>query len=348
MAPVVTSYIRTCQSNSALNDRVQVKSKLGVDVSKAKFDVALLLEGKKFRSKVFSNDSAGFRAFLDWVEASVAGGKADVHVCMEATGVYHEQLALFLHDHEVAVSVVNPLLVKKFVESEGVRSKTDSADAKALARYADRTQPELWQAPSPGVRKLQALVARLETLKEMRQAEANRLDVAHDAVRPSLLEVISQLDAGIEELRRQIRQTIDDDPDLSARRGLLETIPGLGDKTIPQLLAYIGRPERFKSVKALIAYAGLAPLIQQSGTSLNKKRGTHPLGKDALRRALYFPAMVAGKHNPVIARFWQRLKSQNKPGKVIVVACMHKLLALAYGVLRSGRPFDPGHALANA
>jgi transposase len=324
-----------------------MNSKLGVDVSKAKFDVALLLDGKKYRSKVFSNDPTGFKGLLEWIGSNVAGGPGNVHVCMEATGVYHENLALFLHDQGIAVSVVNPMLVKRFVESEGVRSKTDSADAKALARYADRTQPELWEAPSPAVRKLQALVARLETLKEMRQAEASRLDVAHEAVRASLLEIMAQLDAKIEEVRAQIRQTIDDDPDLKSRRDLLETIPGLGDKTIPQLLAYIGRPERFKSVKALIAYAGLAPLIQQSGTSLNKKRGTHPLRKEALRRALYFPAMVAGKYNPVIARFWQRLKAQNKPGKVIVVACMHKLLAIAYGVLKSGKPFEAGHSLAS-
>lgn len=323
-----------------------MKSKLGVDISKAKFDVALLLEGKKYRSKVFSNDPAGFKALLEWIGSMVSGGQNNVHVCMEATGVYHEALALFLHDQGIAVSVVNPLFVKKFVESEGVRSKTDKADAKALARYADRSQPELWEAPSHAVRKLQALVARLETLKEMRQAEANRLDVAHDAVRRSVLEIISQLDATIEEVRKQIHQAIDDDPDLKSRRDLLETIPGLGAKTIPQLLAYIGRPERFKTVKALIAYAGLAPLIQQSGTSLNKKRGTHPLGKEALRHALYFPAMVAGTHNPLIAKFWQRLKAQNKPGKVIVVACMHKLLAIAYGVLKSGKPFDPRHSLA--
>ncbi len=325
-----------------------MKSKLGVDISKAKFDVALLLEGNKYRSKVFSNDRAGFKALLEWIDLHVAGGQQDVHVCMEATGVYHEPLALFLHDHGIAVSVVNPLLVKRFVQSEGVRSKTDKADARGLARYVARTQPDLWQAPSRSVRKLQAQVTRLETLKDMRQAESNRLEVAHEAVRASVLDILAQLDANIEEVRSQIRQTIDDDPDLKSRCSLLQTIPGLGDKTIPQLLAYIGRPERFKSVKALIAFAGLAPLIQQSGSSLDKKRGTHPLGSAALRHALYYPAMVAGKYNPVVAKFWQRLKAQNKPGKVIVVACMHKLLAIAYGVLKSGKPFDPGHATAAA
>ncbi len=322
-----------------------MKSKVGVDISKAKFDVALLLDGRKYRSKVFGNDPAGFRAFMAWLDANVAGGSGNVHVCMEATGVYHEGLALFLDQAGIDVSVVNPLLVKRFVESEGARSKTDSADSKALARFAEQRNPEIWEAPSPAVRRLQALVVRLETLKDIRLAESNRLDVAHESVRESLTHIIAQLDASIEQVRAQIRQTIDDDPDLKTRSSLLETIPGLGDKTIPQLLAYIGRPERFKNVKALIAFAGLAPLIEKSGSSLNKTRGTHPLGSAGLRHALYFPAMVAGKYNPVIARFWQHLKAQHKPGKVIVVACMHKLLAIAYGVLRSGKPFDPGIAV---
>ena len=156
--------------------------------------------------------------------------------------------------------------------------------------------------------------------------------------------VIVTLEASIEAVRQQIKQTIDDDPDLRQRHDLLQTIPGLGDKTIPQLLAYIGRPERFKSVKALIAYASLTPVIEQSGSSLDRRKGTHPQGHRALKSALYYPAMVAGKHNPLVAAFWSRLKAQNKPGKVIVVACMHKLLAIAYGVLRSKKPFNAGHA----
>jgi transposase len=317
--------------------------KLGVDVSKAKLDVALLAASAKFRSKVFSNDSAGFKSLLAWIEANVPDGKLAVHVCMEATGIYHEDLALFLHDQQVAVSVVNPLLVKRFAEINRLRNKTDEGDAKCLARFCEMTQPELWEAPSPSVRSLQALVTRLDTLLAMRQGEFNRLDVAHGSVRSSIQHVIASLDSEVEQVRAQIRQTIDDDPELKQRDGLLQSIPGLGDKTIPQLLAYIGRPERFKSVKALIAYASLTPMIRQSGTSLDRRSGTHPHGHRELKSALYFPAMVAGKYNPLVAAFWNRLKAQNKPGKVIVVACMHKLLAIAYGVLKSKKPFNPDH-----
>jgi transposase len=317
--------------------------KLGIDVSKVKLDAALLKVDGKYRSKVFSNNTAGFKSLLLWIETNVAAGIAGVHICMEATGAYHEDLALFLSDQGIAVSVVNPLLVKRFIEVDRVRNKTDQGDAKCLARFCQLTQPELWEAPSLGVRTLQALVLRLDTLQEMRQGELNRLDVAHASVQQSMRDVISDLEHGIEAVRKQIQRAIDDDPDLKQRQSLLASIPGLGGKTIPQLLAYIGRPERFKNVKALTAYAALAPLIRQSGTSLNKHRGTHPQGHRVLRSALYFPAMVAGKYNPLIAAFWQRLKAQNKPGKVIVVACMHKLLAIAYGVLKSGKPFNPDH-----
>jgi len=309
-------------------------------VSKNKLDVALLGPQGKFRSKVFSNDLSGFKALLLWLGAHVPDGHGGAHVCMEATGAYHEALALFLHDQNVPVSVVNPLRVRRFAEGNMVRNKTDDGDAKCLARFCQVQQPDRWEAPTPGVRVLQALVGRLETLQQMRQAECNRLEIAHESVRASVVKLMAELDAEITQVRQQIAKTIDDDPDLRRRHALLQTVPGLGDKTIPQLLAYIGRPERFKSVKALVAYAKLAPAIKQSGTSLNKHRGTHPMGHSALKQALYFPAMVAGRYNPLVAAFWARLKAQNKPGKLIVEACMHKLLAIAYGVLKSGKPFD--------
>jgi transposase len=323
-----------------------VTCKVGVDISKMKLDAAWLRADGKYRSKVFTNNASGFADMLRWLDLHLPGGKADAHVCMEATGTYHEGLAFFLHDQAVAVSVVNPLQVKRFMQLERVRNKTDEGDAKALARFCDKTAPALWEAPSVGVRSLQALVARLSTLQELRQGEANRLAVAHDAVKPSLTAVIASLDESIRDVRKQIRKTIDDDPDLQQRSELLASIPGLGDKTIPPLLAYIGRPERFTSVKALIAYASLTPMIRQSGTSLDKRRGTHPQGHRALKKALYFPAMVAGKRNPLVAPFWNRLRAQNKPGKLVVVACMHKLLAIAYGVLRSGKPFDANYGKA--
>ena len=325
-----------------------MQSFLGVDVSKAKLDVALLLPNDKFKSKVFANDRPGHQALVQWLLVQLPSGLQSLHICMESTGSYHEALACAMHDQGLVVSVVNPLLVKRFAESNGQRNKTDGADAKCLAQFCREKRPGRWEAPSVGVRALQALVARLETLQDMRLAECNRRDVAHVSVVESIAGVIAELDAAITQVKAQIAKTIDDDPDLKRRAQLLDTIPGLGEKSIAQLLAYIGRPERFKNVKAVTAFASLTPLIRQSGTSLDKRRGTHPMGHQELKRALYFPAMVAGRHNPLVATFWNRLKAQGKPGKVIVVACMHKLLAIAYGVLRSGKPFNADHLKPNA
>jgi transposase len=321
---------------------------IGVDVSKGKFDAALMSVQGKYRSKVFDNTASGFEEFLGWIDAHVEHGRSNAQVCMEATGAYHEALANFLFDSQVKVFVVNPLRVKRFVESEGLRNKTDKGDAKALARFALHNELDAWEAPSTSVRELQALVIRLESLQAMRQAELNRLEVAHPSVCDSIATVVAALEAQIETVRQLISKTIDDDPDLKQRRDLLETIPGLGATTIPSLLAYIGKPERFRTVKALIAYAGLTPAVRQSGSSLDKRQGLHPVGHSALRKALFYPAMTAGRYNPVVAAFWQRLKAQNKPGKVILVACMHKLLAIAYGVLKSRRPFDASLAPKSA
>lgn len=317
---------------------------LGVDVSKAKLDAALLLADDRFKSKVFANDARGFEALLQWLRSHLPDGLDELHICMESTGSYHEALACWLHDQGLRLSVVNPLLVKRFAEANRQRNKTDGADAKCLAQFCRSQRPQRWQAPSPGVRALQALVARLDTLQAMQQQECNRRDMAHSSVLDSIERMIAELDEAIREVKAQIARTIDDDPDLKRRAALLDTIPGLGERTIAQLLAYIGDPQRFGSVKALVAYASLAPLIRQSGSTLDRRHGTHPMGHQGLKRALYFPAMVAGRFNPVVAAFWNKLKAQGKPGKVIVVACMHKLLAIVFGVLRSGQPFNADHS----
>jgi transposase len=337
-----------CQSDQrvACPQEGNMTSFVGIDVSKRKLDVALMLPQGRYRQGSFGNDAAGFAALLRWLDKHGPQGRDSLRTCMEATGTYHEALALWLHEHGVWVSVLNPAQIKHFLASEMVRHKTDGGDAQGLARFAQRHQPAAWAPPTPAVRALQALVARVQAVQAMRHGELNRLDVAHESVRPSIQDVISSLERTLQQLNQQIQQTIDDDPDLRQRQALLDTIPGLGAKTIPTLLAYIGEPSRFSGVKALVAYCKLAPCIRQSGSSLDQRRGTHPMGRSEVKRALYFPAMVAGRHNPLLTEFWQRLQARNKPGKLVVEACMHKLLAIAFGVLRSGRAFDPAYGIA--
>jgi transposase len=313
---------------------------IGIDIAKAKFDAAAWRDGK-YKTKVFRNTPEGFTAFLTWLQAFPSP-----QVCLEATGRYGEALALFLSDHGLAVSVINPAQIHAFGQAELSRTKTDQSDAKLIARFCHSQKPPLFQPPPPAVRQLQALVRRLQNLLEMQQMEKNRLDGADPTVRSSIETLLATLETEITTTRNRILEHIDHDPDLRQRRDLLDTIPGVGEATIAVLLATLGDIHRFENARSVAAFAGLSPQERQSG----KWKGHTRLAKtgDALlRKALYLPALVAWRHNPLIRAFCERLKAQGKNGKLIVGAAMRKLLVLAYGVLKSGQPFDPNYALAS-
>jgi len=197
---------------------------VGIDVSKKTFDVALLV-GEKPKSGKFKNTPEGFVMFERWLKKE---GTEGIHVCMEATGTYGEKLAEYLYEAGYVVSVVNPAKIKGFAQSELTRTKTDKADAALIARFCRAMRPEPWQPPAPETRKLQALVRRLDELNGMLTQERNRLDTADEVVKPSISEVIKVLETRIEQVRRLIRDHIDQHPDLKAKRDLLESIPGIG------------------------------------------------------------------------------------------------------------------------
>lgn len=312
---------------------------IGVDIAKAKFDAAAWLNGK-YKTKGFANTPAGILAFQTWLAAFT-----EPHVCLEATSTYGEALSERLADAGVKVSVVNPARIAAFAKTELSRTKTDKGDAKLIARFCALHTPEPWQPQPRSIRELRALVRRLENLLEMYQMEANRLQTADVAVQDSLQTVMTALQSQIDQVRAQIVQHINNDPDLRSRRDLLDTIPGIGKATIPVLLSVLADPSRFTSAKQCAAYAGLTPSERQSG----KYRGQTRLSKTGdplLRKALYLPALVAWRHNPVLRPFCERLKARGMNGKAIVCAAMRKLLHIAFGVLKSNRPFDPNIKLA--
>lgn len=307
---------------------------IGVDIAKAKFDVAAWIDGK-YKTKAFPNTPAGFEAFLTWVRPF-----APAHVCLEATGRYGEALATFLVEQGIAVSVVNPAQIHAFGKAELNRTKTDKSDAKLIARFCQLHRPPAWQPSPPAIRELQALVRRLDDLMAMRQMERNRQDGADATVQASLARVLALLEAELKQTRAAIHDHVDQHPDLRQQRDLLDTIPGLGEATIAVLLASLGDIHRFDNAKQVTAFAGLSPAQRQSGKYQGQTR-LSKTGDALLRKALYLPAVVAGQHNPIVRAFCERLKAKGKAGKVIVCAAMRKLLTLAYGVLKSGRPFDP-------
>jgi transposase len=312
---------------------------LGIDISKLKFDVALLRDTGKLKHRVFPNTPAGFAQLSAWVEKQQAGR---VHACLEATGAYSDSLATYLHEQGHLVSVVNPAQIKAYAESHLARVKTDKADATLIARFCSERHPPEWRPLPREVRELQALVRRLDSLLEMRQMEENRLGVANTAaVKESLAGHLAFLNAEVARTEALIRSHIDSHPGLRGQRELLISIPGIGETTAAKLLSEIMDVKLSESARQLAAFAGLAPRLHESGSSVKKRAKLSKVGAPRLRKALYFPAIVAIKHNPYIKELSERLRRRGKCSMQIIGAAMRKLVHLAYGVLKSGKPFDP-------
>jgi len=313
---------------------------LGIDVAKTKLDVALRRPDDKWRQKVIDNTLAGFHILAEWLTAQ---GVTELHACMEATGTYWEDVAEFLAAQGFTVSVINPAQIKAFGASRLVRTKTDRVDAKLIAEFCRERRPEAWCAPPLSEQTLRALVLRLNALQAMQTQENNRLQVARAAVMPGIEKHLDWLDKEIQALIKAIRDHIDSHPDLKQKRDLLDSIPGLGERTIAVLLAFLGSPERFKNARQAAAFAGLDPRQFESGSSVKAKPRLSKVGHAFLRRAMYMPAMVTLYKTAWGKLFFSRLKSAGKPPMLIIGAMMRKLIHVAFGVLKSGLPFDEKH-----
>lgn len=318
-------------------------SPLGIDVSKAKFDAALLAEDGRLGHKVFPNTDAGYAQLSAWLAKHLAGS---AHACLEATGTYGEALAAYLHAAGHRVSVVNPAIIKAFAAAEMSRTKTDKADAALIARYCLKHQPPAWAPPPPEISELQALVRRLEALLEMRQQERNRLaaGITSASVTASVQQHIAYLDAQIAQTESLIKDHIDSNLTLKQQCDLLTSIPGIGEATAAKFLAEIVEVDHYQSARQVAAFAGLVPRHKESGSSVRGRSRLCKVGTARLRKAFYFPAIVATQHNPIVKAMSARMKERGKCPMVIIGAAMRKLIHIAYGVLKSGKPFDPHHA----
>lgn len=318
---------------------------LGIDVSQATLAVALSLAAGEHRHGDFSNDAKGFGQLKRWVRRQVAQG---VWVCLEATGRYSEGIAHALYGEAWVeqVSVLNPSRIHAYGRSQMRRSKTDKADALLLAHYAATQEPDGWMPASAQQQTLQELMRHRDNLMDMRQQTRNRSKsgIRTGAVQRQLAEQEELLTRQIDEVEREVQQLINQDEPLQHQFKLLGSIPGVGPILAAHFLAEVPDITRFDNAGQLAAYAGLVPTTHQSGNS-ERPGKLAKTGNVHLRTAFYMPALSAARHNPLIATFVARLQAEgNKAKMTIVAAVMHKLLRLAYGVLKSNLPFDPNFA----
>jgi transposase len=314
---------------------------VGIDVSKASLDVGVL-DGTQREHAQFSNDAAGFVKLQRFLKKR----RGQVAVCLEATGTYGEGVAEFLHAAGYRVSVVNPARIKGYAQSQLSRNKTDKLDAYLIADFCRTQQPSAWTPPSAEIRALLALVRHLEDLEQSRSQCANRLSAgrATPTVETHLRAQLSLLVQQIAQTKQAIQDHIDQHPELKHQRDLLASIPGIGNLTAGKLLAEFRSITDFDNVRQLVAFAGLNPRQHVSGSSVRQASHISKCGRASLRAALYMPAIVAKRHNPILRAFAQRLEAHGLTGLQLIVALMRKLLHLAYGILKSGQPFDPNFA----
>lgn len=313
---------------------------LGIDISKLTFNACVITPAGKLRHKVFPNTAPGFAQLTDWLARQKAG---HVYACMEATGTYGEALALHLHAAGHTVSVVNPAAVKAYAQSRLSRTKTDRADAELIARFCLAQRPPAWTPPAPEVRQLQALARRLGALVEMRIMEENRLSsgVTVEAVRQGVEEHVAYLNEQTRRTEELIREHISRHQTLRRQSELLDSIPGIGEATAAVLLAEITDVSQYRSARQVAAYAGLVPREWRSGSSVRGRVRLSKIGNARLRRALYFPAITALRCGPFFRAWAEGLRRRGKCKMSVIGAAMRKLIHLAYGVLKTGKPFDP-------
>lgn len=322
---------------------------LGMDVAKAKLDCCLLLDeavGRR-KTKVVNNTKSGIVDLLAWITKQNVSPE-ELHVVMEATGIYHEQAALALEDAGVTVSIVNPAHIKDFGRGLAVRTKTDGVDSFVLARYGALLKPAAWQPPPPEARVLQALLARRDAIAQDLQRERNRQEKTDatdtpERIRQSLADSIGFLVKQLAELQQDIDRHIDRHPNLKDDMALLQSIPAVGPRVGGNLLSVMHSHD-FGSAEQLAAYLGLVPVERQSGSSVLGRAKLSKAGSARIRAVLYMAAIVATRYNPHVKAIYNRLLARGKSKMSALGAAMRKLVHLCFGVLKTRQPYQANYA----
>lgn len=317
---------------------------IGIDVSKDKLDGAWLREHDKVKTKVFANRQTGWQELLDWSLKNTGLAESELHFVMEATGVYHEQLATFLYDKGAKVSIANPAQVKFYAQGLGVRSKTDKKDSVVLARFGLREQPALWQPEAQEIRTLKALLARLDGIEKDLQREKNRqekatISLAPEAVMNSLNLMIDPLDSEQTRLEKLIEDHINKHNKLKENKALLESIPAVGKVIATRMLIVIGS-RQFNDAHQCAAYLGLIPVQHESGSSIKGRAKLSKAGNPIIPAKLYRAAVVAIRYNPDIKAQYERLTGKGKSKMSAIGAAMRKLVHICFGVLKHQQPYQ--------
>ncbi len=319
-------------------DKVTSKVMVGIDVSKDVFDVHSTATGHA----QYSNDSKGFKAFVKELN-----GKH--HCVMESTGSYHQCLALYLYENGITVSVLNPLIIRRYIEMKLIHVKTDRSDALWICNYAQEHGNSLkeWKPAAQYVQQCEALITVSELYFKQSTALKNKLHslesrghskgMAARSLRLQIKRVAKELEKLELELEQLIRQ----------HEGELYTnitsVPGVGRKTAMFLIAITEGFNGFENHRQVISYLGLAPTERRSGSSVRGTRRISKTGNPQVRKRLFMCSFTASQCNPQCRALYERLVAKGKSKKLALIAVCNKLLKQAFAIAKSGMPYDPAY-----
>lgn len=302
---------------------------VGIDVSKDKLDIAVKA------AEASGTVSPAKRAAETWTTANT---KADCEtlvrrlqaiqperIAMEATGGYEQRVFRALREAGLPAVIVQPLNVREFARAMGKKAKTDLIDALMIAYFAEVRQPEVLPLPTANQERIAGLRGLRTDLLKSRNQYTNRLENCGAEVRGHIERLLVGVDSEIAELDAKLRDALGATPEDAAKAALVQTVPGVGPVTAATLvgeLPELGGLDR----RRLSALGGVAPINRDSGRQ-HGKRSTKG-GRGDIRRVLYMATLTARRYNPVIRAFGERLKAAGKPFKVIMTACMRKLLVI--------------------
>lgn len=315
---------------------------LGIDVGKADLFCHIQRESTP-SSKRCDNTEAGVKALLTWLKSKV--DLALTAACLEQTGHYGRLVSDALYRAEVAaIYLVNPRQIKAYGNQKLRRNKSDTADAKLIAEFvrAEHHDLRVWVPKSPDNKRITVLSRYAESItRDVAELKTRCESAEEKVILRSLRKRIKAGEREIADIRTRINAIIAADGKLTQQTALLHSIPGIAEVTGHVLIAELPDIGLFEDARQLAAWAGVTPRHFISGTSGRTKTPITKVGSAALRAALFMPAMNAKTWNPQLKEFAERLRKRGKTKMQIIVAVMRKLLHQIYGILKSGKPFDP-------
>jgi transposase len=326
-------------------NKTDTESKLshfaGIDVGAEELVLVILKNGKPFDPQKFSNTPAD-RALLVKKLVKLPG----IVVCLEATGIYHFDLAIALHDAGVLLMVLNPKASHNFAKVLMKNSKTDAVDAHTLAEYAARMDFVAWTRPTDETLNLRSFARRINALTGQKATAKNHLhaltstqETPKAILRDAKL-AITQLEKRIDRLTADALILIGKHSELMRILALLIDIKGIGETSAIALMGELLLLPPGLSHREWVKFAGLDPRAFDSGKSVHKKTRISKAGNAHIRSALYMPALSAKQHDPHVKAYFQHLIDNGKKPLQAVCAIMRKLLHAIHGMLKHNKPYD--------